>query len=742
MTAATGEIDGGLADDPEVAAFDASLDDDRREPDPRDIRRFARTMFKNADAGSYASLRAFPQTADAAPAIIRAVPLMDGLAAVIEAAIRMAGDASNGTPMVFCPPVATFKTPDRADEATLANGLVISVELDSGDTAAARRRLEAILGPLTAVVLSGGDWSDPETGEVHPKVHLHWRLREPTRARDDHDRLKHARRLASMLVGTDRTALPIVHPLRWPGSWHLKAKPILARLAALNADAEIDLSAALEALEAAVEAVGLDSGETGQRVSGEPQADIALIASAMAAIPNAPPPEGDGDEWPDYRQWGLALFAATGGSPEGREVYREWSAKSDKHDDATLDADWAHFAKSPPSRIGAGTIFFTAKRWGWTWPVFSGVPQGAHRIMDLPALAGLPIPERRWIVPDWLPEGTVTSLLGDGGTGKTLAAQQLMTATALARPWFGMAVAQCRSVGLFCEDDEDELHRRQARIAAHYNASLSDLDGVGLISGVGLDNFLVTFDHNNRQQVCALLAKIEDWARASDARLVVLDTAADLFGGNENDRSQVRQFLGTVLGGLAGRLGAAVLLNAHPSRAGMSATGDMDGGSTAWNNSVRSRWSLSRPPKDGDGPTDPDARILTRRKANYASIGASINLRWSNGVLIPAGLGSDGDATDDARGQVCKEAFLRLLDQSKQMGAHVCGSLNATNYAPRVFAKGGNANGFRKSELEQAMHALFEEKRICVVRYGRPSDQRSEIVRASPGCMPRDDDDV
>ncbi len=39
------------------------------------------------------------------------------------------------------------------------------------------------------VVQSGGEWSDPATGEVEPKLHAYWRLNEPTRTADDHARL-------------------------------------------------------------------------------------------------------------------------------------------------------------------------------------------------------------------------------------------------------------------------------------------------------------------------------------------------------------------------------------------------------------------------------------------------------------------------------------------------------------------------------------------------------------------------
>src|ERR1700727_627403 len=61
-----------------------------------------------------------------------------------------------------------------------------------------------------------------------------------------------------------------------------------------------------------------------------------------------------------------------------------------------------------------------------------------------------------------------------------------------------------------------------------------------------------------------------------EARLVIVDTAADTFGGNENDRSQVRQFVSRALGSIAQKINGAVLLCAHPSRSGLS-SGEGDG---------------------------------------------------------------------------------------------------------------------------------------------------------------------
>jgi len=149
------------------------------------------------------------------------------------------------------------------------------------------------------------------------------------------------------------------------------------------------------------------------------------------------------------------------------------------------------------------------------------------------------VPEREWIVLGWLPIGCTTANYGDGGVGKTLLAQQLMTACATETQWCGYAVLPCRSFGLFCEDDEAELHRRQDRICDHLGITMGSLTEMRWISGLGQDNTLATFTSDGRMQITPLFDAIAKAAKDFDARLIVLDTAADVFGGNENDRCSI-----------------------------------------------------------------------------------------------------------------------------------------------------------------------------------------------------------
>ena len=152
----------------------------RLEADRAELARFVDATFRYADDGTDAVLRTFAEGSNEVLGTVR-VPLNGaGLDPIIDHAAHQATKAANAArPAVFAPPVATF-IGSRTRERDLGNGLVLTVEADQAP-AIARRNLQFVLGPPTVVVASGGHWTDPETGEVEDKLHLHWRCREPSR---------------------------------------------------------------------------------------------------------------------------------------------------------------------------------------------------------------------------------------------------------------------------------------------------------------------------------------------------------------------------------------------------------------------------------------------------------------------------------------------------------------------------------------------------------------------------------
>jgi RecA-family ATPase len=139
------------------------------------------------------------------------------------------------------------------------------------------------------------------------------------------------------------------------------------------------------------------------------------------------------------------------------------------------------------------------------------------------------------------------------------------------------------------EDEEDELWRRTAAIVEHYGVSISDLKqgGFHAISLAGEDAILGRIDRNGIVQPTQRFGQLKEAACDIKPKLIGLDTASDIFAGTENDRAQVRQFIG-LLRGMAIASNSTVLICSHPSLTGIN-SGTGLSGSTAWHNSVRAR---------------------------------------------------------------------------------------------------------------------------------------------------------
>jgi hypothetical protein len=216
---------------------------------PDEIARFVNAVFRNVSPDSTVSLRAFQEAGEKRPFKIATVKLEGNvLEPVIERSVQLAQQAADAPePTVFCPVPATFKTDTNAKEENIAEAPVLCVECDSHPNSA-RQMLEEVLGPATIIVASGGQWTHPETGEVQDKIHLYWRLSKPA-AGFALQTLRNARRLAARYVGGDPTCISAAHPMRWPGSWHRKGQPKMAKIIALNDSSEIDPNEALKKLQ-------------------------------------------------------------------------------------------------------------------------------------------------------------------------------------------------------------------------------------------------------------------------------------------------------------------------------------------------------------------------------------------------------------------------------------------------------------------------------------------------------------
>ncbi len=343
---------------------------------------------------------------------------------------------------------------------------------------------------------------------------------------------------------------------------------------------------------------------------------------------------------------------------------------------------------------------------------------------------GEPIPPRQWYCEGLIPMRTVTILNGDGGVGKSLLALQIATAGAMSLDTLGLAPLAGGTIYLGAEDDADEFQRRLADIARAHGHDLDYLFMLRLISLADRDALLAVPDRTGNMQPTSLWQGLETYAKDFKPKLIVLDTAADLFGGDEIKRGQVRQFI-AMLRKLAMEIDCAIVLLAHPSVQGMQ-SGTGSSGSTAWNNSVRSRLYLTRP--DGND-ADPDLRILKTMKSNYGKVGDEIRLRWKDGVFVL----DDGkpQAGETLLAAKADRVFCDLLSMLNRQGRNVC-HVPGTTYAPAVMAKLPEAEGVTKPRLVDAMNRLLASGEIKIVVDGPASRQRQRLVLAREDFGPED----
>jgi phage/plasmid primase-like uncharacterized protein len=251
---------------------------------------------------------------------------------------------------------------------------------------------------------------------------------------------------------------------------------------------------------------------------------------------------------------------------------------------------------------------------------------------------GMTPPERLWMVDGLVPMYQATLLTGAGAAGKSLLEQLKSTCIGMGIPFLGVTVARCPTLYITCEDDAEELHRRQAAICEGLGISLEETRGhVSLLSLYGqLGNELCTFDEARTLRPAKRYGEILETARLTGARHVSLDNTSHMFTGNENARSEVAAFV-NLCNAMAREIDGAVTMVGFPNKAG-----DSYSGSTAWENQVRSRLFLETPKNEDGVVIDPDYRVLRNEKANYARKGAEIGFMWSHGtfVLPPSDQGS------------------------------------------------------------------------------------------------------
>jgi RecA-family ATPase len=340
--------------------------------------------------------------------------------------------------------------------------------------------------------------------------------------------------------------------------------------------------------------------------------------------------------------------------------------------------------------------------------------------IDMSNWDNIPVPKRPWAVADRIPLRQPTLFTGEGAAGKSLIELQLCVAHVLGSHWLGSSPEAGPAIYFGAEDEQDELHRRLADIAGHYEVKFADLvrNGLHLLSFAGEDALLGVPDRNKKIVPTPLFNQFLEASRDIKPKHIGLDTSADVFGGDEINRAQVRQFVG-LLRKLAMAGNCAVVLLAHPSLTGIN-SGTGLSGSTGWHNSVRARMYL-RSPKiiDDERQPDSDLRELEFLKNQYGRMAPSIVLRYRNGVFVPE---AGRTAFDQAmREQTVDTTFKDVLRKFIDLRQPLSPKPQGSNYAPKKIHGHPDGKAYTRKEYEAAMERLINRGDIHIANFGPQS---------------------
>lgn len=227
-----------------------------------------------------------------------------------------------------------------------------------------------------------------------------------------------------------------------------------------------------------------------------------------------------------------------------------------------------------------------------------------------------------WRVDGWFPERTVTLLAANGGVGKSNLSLQMGVALAQGLEFLGLQTKPSRVLVISGEDEARTVHFRVANICKDLQMPVSELDGRMIVYDMTQTDCVLWRDGAATER----MQWLADAVVRHKADAVVIDNASDVFADNENDRTAVRGFM-RCLNMIAGHTSCAMLLLAHVDKASVRAGAGLDSnstfsGSTAWNNSARSRWAMVR---------EDNAVVIRHEKCNLGPLQEELRLEFDTG---------------------------------------------------------------------------------------------------------------
>jgi|GEM_PF-5997376 len=332
-----------------------------------------------------------------------------------------------------------------------------------------------------------------------------------------------------------------------------------------------------------------------------------------------------------------------------------------------------------------------------------------------------------YVVSPIVPAGVVTLMSGDGGVGKTKLALAIGAHVAAgAWTWGQYRLRPGKVVFVSLEDEGAEVRATLRNICETYRLNSADVArDMVVLDGSACDGAMaVEVSTAGRKSLQFTSLGAEVFQACAGASLVIVDNASEAFAANENDRPLVRAFVKR-LAQTARANNAGMILLAHVDKAGVrhGTNGATYSGSTAWNNSARSRLALIQ--------VDDDTIELRHEKSNRGPKAKPIPLRREgNGVLVLADRAPESVSNFD---QELLDCVARASATGEPVGAHRNGPGNA--HARLTTAPGFPPALKSKAKFWAAHDRLVHAKRLIRVDYtgaGRKTKTKLEVAPVAP----------
>lgn len=333
-------------------------------------------------------------------------------------------------------------------------------------------------------------------------------------------------------------------------------------------------------------------------------------------------------------------------------------------------------------------------------------------------------PPHRWYLNEWLTTGA-TLASGRGGIGKTTLAQAIASALAVGVTYITQVEKPVVNLMWACEDEHDELWRREVPICKALNINMAALEDMFYLeSRFGCDNTLFA-PAMGRMTWTSTFDLLRQQVNDVGASVLWLDNIGQTYGGNENERHPVTAFVNGLLGL---RPGLAVVLLGHPARS----NGSEFAGSAAWENAVRARWYFGdKLPDQADDEHEPDddVRYLCRRKANY-TFRDYLKLRYRDGVFMPEqpeGPSFSERFSGQNRNDAVDTILIAGFEKCIAAGITPTDGPTSSDYLPRRLVDMKLNAGHSKQDLKSAMHRLMADGRLKRAQVGTYSNRNPKM---------------